>query len=401
MIARIYPGKASGTAAAPPSKSMAHRLLIAAALSEGESTVQNLALSEDILATADCLRILGRRLAIENGTGVLETGEAIQEAHVRESGSTLRFLIPLALTLGHPVTFTGAKRLFERPLSVYEEIAKEKGFRFERQEERLTVCGTLQPGTYRIRGDISSQFVSGLLFALPGLAGDSRIELIPPAESRPYINMTMQALSLFGVNTYWEDDVTIVVPGRQHPKARAVTVEGDYSNAAFLDVLNLFGGTVQVTGLNRDSLQGDRIYEEYFKRLQEEEPVIDIRDCPDLGPVLFAAAAVMGGARFTGTERLRIKESDRLACMEEELARFGIQTEVGDNTFTVCPGTLKAPKERLSGHNDHRIVMALASLLTLTGGEIEGWEAVRKSWPDYFTVLTKLGIEVERNAVDQ
>ena len=124
MIARIYPGKASGTAAAPPSKSMAHRLLIAAALSDGESTVQNLALSEDILATADCLRILGRRLSIENGTGVLETGEAIQEAHVRESGSTLRFLIPLALTLGHPVTFTGAKRLFERPLSVYEEIAR-------------------------------------------------------------------------------------------------------------------------------------------------------------------------------------------------------------------------------------------------------------------------------------
>ena len=208
-------------------------------------------------------------------------------------------------------------------------------------------------------------------------------------------------LDIVGVRTCWVDDRTILVPGNQHPKGRSVTVEGDYSNAAFLEVLNLFGGDVQVTGLSPDSLQGDRIYQEYFPRLKEDAPVLDIRDCPDLGPVLFAAAAVRGGGSFTGTERLRIKESDRLACMQKELAKFGIQTEIGDNTFTVLPGTLKAPAERLYGHNDHRIVMALSSLLTLTGGEIEGAEAVRKSWPDYFTVLQNLGIEVVLHAVDQ
>ncbi len=401
MIARILPGKATGIVSAPPSKSMAHRLLIAAALAEGASTIQNVALSQDMLATADSLAILGQRVQIDNGTAVLAPSPAANEVCVRESGSTLRFLIPLALTLGHPVTFTGAKRLFERPLSVYETLAKEEGFQFDRQEDQLTVCGRLQPRTYRIRGDVSSQFVSGLLFALPGLSAYSRIELIPPVESRPYIDMTMQALSLFGVRTCWVDDRTILVPGNQHPKGRSVTVEGDYSNAAFLEVLNLFGGDVQVTGLSPDSLQGDRVYQEYFPRLKEDAPVLDIRDCPDLGPVLFAAAAVCGGGSFTGTERLRIKESDRLACMQKELAKFGIQTEIGDNTFTVLPGTLKAPAERLYGHNDHRIVMALSSLLTLTGGEIEGAEAVRKSWPDYFTVLQNLGIEVVLHAVDQ
>ena len=401
MIARILPGKASGTVPAPPSKSMAHRLLIAAALAEGASTIQNVALSQDMLATADSLAILGQRVQIDNGTAVLAPSPAANEVCVRESGSTLRFLIPLALTLGHPVTFTGAKRLFERPLSVYEEIAQEEGFQFDRQEDRLTVCGRLQPRTYRIRGDVSSQFVSGLLFALPGLSADSRIELIPPVESRPYIDMTMQALSLFGVRTCWVDDRTILVSGNQHPKGRSVTVEGDYSNAAFLEVLNLFGGDVQVTGLSPDSLQGDRIYQEYFPQLKEDAPVLDISDCPDLGPVLFAAAAVCGGGSFTGTERLRIKESDRLACMQKELAKFGIQTEIGDNTFTVLPGMLKEPAERLCGHNDHRIVMALSSLLTLTGGEIEGAEAVQKSWPDYFLVLQNLGIEVVLHAVDQ
>lgn len=406
----IRPGKAEGRVTAPPSKSMAHRLLIAAGLSEGAGSVDNLSASEDILATADCLMAMGRKLSLEGDICRFAEGSLFSAAcadtgnpdsldplilPVRESGSTLRFFVPIALLLGRPVRFTGAKSLFRRPLSVYEEIARKEGFLFRQDEESLLVCGRLRPKTYRIPGNISSQFVSGLLFALPFLPGDSRIELIPPVESRPYIGMTREALASFGIRTDWVNDTTLAVPGGQKARARDIRVEGDYSNAAFLSVLNLFGGKVEVLGLDPDSLQGDKIYREYFKRLSEGFCELDIRDCPDLGPVLFSAAAALRGGRFTGTARLKIKESDRAEAMEEELSRFGIRCAREDNSFTVFPGELKAPDQPLKGHHDHRIVMALSSLLTITGGEIQGAEAVRKSWPDYFKVINQLGIEVD------
>ncbi|MBR6405130.1 MAG: 3-phosphoshikimate 1-carboxyvinyltransferase [Lachnospiraceae bacterium] len=414
MIARIHAGKASGTVSAPPSKSMAHRLLLAAGLSEGESRIRNLAGSEDILATADCLRALGKTVLLKDGEAVLSGPGVPGSDHestgipdkpvllpVRESGSTLRFLIPIALTLGREVRFTGTKRLFERPLSVYEDLARKEGFLFERDEDSLLVKGNLRAGSYLIPGWISSQFVSGMLFALPNLLGDSRIELLPPVESRPYIDMTMQALHLFGIETGWSGELTIEIPGGQKSRAQEYAVEGDYSNAAFLEVLNVLGGTVRIEGLDPLSLQGDRIYAEHFKAIQKGFAEIDISDCPDLGPVLFAAAAAMHGGRFTGTGRLRLKESDRCQAMQEELLKFGIRCENDADSFTVCPGELRAPSQRLYGHNDHRIVMALSSLCTLCGGEIEGAEAVRKSWPEYFDTLKKLGIEVEQYAVDQ
>ena len=408
MIARILPGKARGTAVSPPSKSMAHRLLIAASLAGSGSRVENLSLSEDILATADCLKALGIRLRLEEADGAVSArfeGKTELPAEVvlpvRESGSTLRFLIPTALSLGRPVTFTGAKRLFERPLSVYENIAREEGFLFQRTEDSLTVSGSLRPKSYRIEGNISSQFVSGLLFALPMLQGESRIELIPPVESRPYIDMTMQALRDSGIESFWEEENVIRVPGNQRAEAKNSTVEGDYSNAAFLEVLNFFGGEVKVTGLREDSLQGDRVYREHFEALRKGSAEIDLSDCPDLAPVLFAAAAAMHGGVFTGTARLRMKESDRAAAMEEELLKFGVKCRNEENRFTVPGGRLRKPEEILNGHNDHRIVMALTSLLTVTGGRIDGAEAVRKSWPGYFTELQKLGIEVECDAVDQ
>ena len=422
MIARFRPGKAAGEVNAPPSKSMAHRLLLAAALSDQESRVGNLALSEDILATQDCLRALGKVLETEETEtglcarilpGDLSASDEISHRNlsptpkgtrllVRESGSTLRFLIPVALTLGAPVTFTGAKRLFERPLSVYEKLAEEEGFLFEKTVDSVTVSGKLQPKSYEIAGNISSQFISGLLFALPGLPGDSRIVLQPPIESRPYIDMTIQALGLFGIRVFWEDERCIFVPGNQKAQGRQVVTEGDYSNAAFLEVLNLFGGDVRVKGLDPRSLQGDRVYREYFEKLKRGPACLDLSDCPDLGPVLFAAAAALGhGAEFRGIRRLRIKESDRIACMQEELRKFGVRSTAEENRLILEAGKLQIPKEALSGHNDHRIVMALSSLLTLTGGEIHGIEAVRKSYPDYFEQIRKLGIEVEIHAVDQ
>lgn len=423
MRVRITPGRARGRIEAPPSKSMAHRLLIAAALSEGRSRVDHLASSEDISATIDCLRALGTVIATGyggadvSGTGFSGRGALKSEDKdlrpsgasggetlilpVRESGSTLRFLIPIVLSLGIPARFTGAKRLFARPLSVYEELARKEGFWFERGEDSLFVSGRLKLGSFTIPGNISSQFISGLLFALPGLPEDSTLAILPPIESRPYIDMTMAALREFGIETHWENETTIRIPGNQRGQGRDLRVEGDYSNAAFLEILNFLGGTVQIEGLDPGSLQGDRIYTEYFAALRKGFSDLDLSDCPDLGPVLFAAAAAGAGGRFTGTARLRMKESDRCLAMQEELLKFGISCENREDSFTVFPGKLRKPEEPLYGHNDHRIVMALSSLLTRTGGEIEGAEAVAKSWPEYFEAIRKLGIEVTENAVDQ
>ncbi len=388
----IFPGKARGRVKAPPSKSMAHRLMICSFLAEGDLILPE-SDSMDTLATRRCLEELER----------FRRGEAAPDSlrlPAGESGSTLRFLLPYALTLSEKVTFTGAERLFERPLSVYEDICRQKGFLFEKEKASLTVRGDLAPDTYKCPGNISSQFVSGLLFALPLLEGGSKIMLEPPVESLPYIEMTLKALSLFGVKAVRRDNV-IEIPGKQRYVPCRASVEGDYSNAAFLSALSLFGGEVEVEGLLPDSVQGDRIYGEYFARLARGFAELDISDCPDLGPVLFAVAAGLSGGRFTGTARLRLKESDRAAAMEKELLKFGIRCRNGENSFTVFPGVPKKPEAPLSGHNDHRIVMALCTLLTVTGGELLGAEAADKSFPEYFDTLKKLGIKAEIYAVDQ
>lgn len=401
MTVEIHPGTVRGRVTAPPSKSMAHRLLIGAGLAEGVSVIRGISHSEDMGATLDCLEAAGA-VCRREGETVTVTGtdwRQVAEGTVfpcRESGSTLRFLIPLCLLGGRKVTFTGSETLLSRPLSVYEEICRRQGLCFTPSERELTVGGTLSAGEYRIRGNISSQFVTGLLYALPLLPGESRIVLRPPVESRSYIGLTLRALSVFGVEARWEDERTLIIPGGQHYTPVQTTVEGDYSNAAFFAALNLLGSDVTVDGLDPDSLQGDRVYTHYFAQLQKGTPTIHIADCPDLGPVLFAAAAACSGGVFTGTRRLRLKESDRAAAMAEELAKCGVAVTVHDDSVVVYPHDLHPPKTPLCGHNDHRIVMALAVLLTRLGGRIEGAEAVAKSMPDFFTVCESLGFEVDR-----
>ncbi len=397
MKVRFYPSTAQGNLTAPPSKSMAHRLLIAAGLAEGKSVIHNISPSEDVLATIDCLAALGAECLLENDTvtvfgigGKIKTKDPLLPC--RECGSTLRFFIPIALLSPSKTTLCGSERLFQRPLSVYEAICREQSLLFLQGENSLTVQGRLSPAHYTLAGNISSQFVSGLLFALPLLARDSTIRLKPPVESRSYIDLTIKALADFGVFVKWQDENTLVIPGGQHYTAKEITVEGDYSNAAFFSAL---GETVTVTGLDSTSLQGDRVYIDYFTALKAGTPTLSLANCPDLGPILFALAGVQNGARFTDTARLRIKESDRAACMAEELEKFGIQSEVHENEVIIRPAKLVPPHEVLCGHNDHRIVMALSVLLSMTGGEIEGAEAVAKSMPDFFERLTSLGIQLK------
>ena len=421
MIVTITPSAAEGRIQAPPSKSMAHRLLICAGLSAGTSVISNVDFSDDIMATLDCLRALGAGITCEDSRVIIHGIDPGQVSHpavlsCRECGSSLRFMIPVCLMSGQEIRLTGSSTLFKRPLNIYEDICREQNFRFEKNENSLSVAGRLSAGEYVIPGNISSQFVSGLLFVLPLLEEDSTIRLLPPIESRPYIDMTLYVLAQFGIKTAIAPantptdgkevcslsslpadtgslPVEIRVPGRQRYMPRNLEVEGDYSNAAFFEALTLLGGRVQVDGLKEDSLQGDRCFREYFSKLKKGFADVDLSDCPDLGPVLMAAAAALHGGRFTGTKRLAYKESDRGAAMKQELGRFNVRVDLSENEIIVYPG-LSRPQQILDGHNDHRIVMSLAVLLSVTGGSLGGAEAVEKSLPDFFDRLKKLGIKM-------
>ena len=401
MRAIIETGAARGCVAAPPSKSCAHRLLIGAALAAGESRIDGVAMSQDILATMDCVRMLGAEVREENGRlwvkgcgGRPAAGASLPVLPCRESGSTLRFLIPTALCAGGGV-FRGAERLMARGVSVYEELLKERGVAFAVERDALTVSGRLQPGLYRLRGDVSSQFISGLLFALPLLEEDSVIEILPPFESRGYVDMTLEALNVFGIRVDRQEETRFLVPGGQRYQPAQVTVEGDWSQAAFFYGLNALGGQVNVTGLRADSLQGDRSCERLMKAMTGGSLQADLSDCPDLAPVLFAVAAGLEhGAHFTGTRRLAIKESSRATVMADELSKFGAEISVGENDVKIAPLPLHRPEKILRGHNDHRVVMALAVLATRFGGVIDDAQAVSKSYPEFFRDLAALGVQV-------
>ena len=397
MIATFTPCKLAGTIVAPPSKSMAHRYLIGAALSKEICTLSGVDYSEDILASIDCLKALGAGIAVDadrvtvDPSGFMQAKNPVLEC--RESGSTLRFFIPLALCLGKRVTLRGSQRLLERPLGIYEDLCLEKGFEFCKSNDSVTVCGKLESGAYELRGDVSSQFITGLIFALLYLGKDSVIRIIPPFESRSYINLTISALKSFGANVDFTDEYTIhIKPSQMH--AYSGRIEGDYSNAAFLDAFNHIGSRVCVDNLNSESLQGDRVYKSYFQQISAGTPTLDISDCPDLGPILFALASMKNGAVFTGTERLKAKESDRGLAMHEELKKLNGGLIFGDSMITVPKQNLQYKGTPVSGHNDHRIVMAMSVILTKIGGTVAGAEAIRKSYPGFFDDIKQLGAEV-------
>ena len=414
------PRKISGTITAPPSKSMAHRAVLCAALAEGRSHITNLEFSKDISATLGaagqlCAEVrTGPADAVVEGLGHFRPLSAPVDCC--ESGSTLRFLIPIASLTGQAVTFTGRGRLMERPQSVYETLYREQNLRFEQSSAGLTVAGALTPGEYRLAGNVSSQFISGLLFALPLLDGDSTLHLIPPVESRSYIDMTRAVQAAFGVQSRWLDENTLFLPGNQHYHPCDYTVEGDYSQAAFPAVLGAVCGGVTITGLAPETLQGDAVLLDILRRCgaqftREGDAVtfakaplrgvdIDLADCPDLGPVLMVLGLLCEGTTvIRNAERLRLKESDRIAAMEAELRACGgvLESEGGTITVHGCADKLHAPAGTLHGHNDHRVVMSLAVLALSTGLAltVDDAEAITKSWPNFFEAIKPLGAEVE------
>ena len=413
------PARIGGTVSAPPSKSMAHRAVLCSALAKGTSHIENLEFSKDISATLAaagqlCARVeSGPADALVEGLGHFRP--VFGPVDCCESGSTLRFLIPLASLTGQSITFVGRGRLMERPQSVYETLYREQNLHFEQANGQLTVAGSLRSGEYTLAGNVSSQFISGLLFALPLLAGDSTLHLIPPVESRSYIEMTRAAQAAFGVTSHWLDDTALCIPGGQQYHPRDYIVEGDYSQAAFLAVLGAVKGGITLTGLAAETLQGDAAILDILRRcgakftrteaglVFEQAPLhgvdIDLADCPDLGPVLMVLGLLCEGTTvIRNAERLRIKESDRIAAMEAELRACGgvLSSEGGTITVQGCKPRLHAPETPLSGHNDHRVVMSL-TVLALAADiplAINEAEAVQKSWPHFFDALKPLGVEV-------
>ena len=335
--------------------------------------------------------------------------------NVRQGPST-KYRVVYTLDRGEAVTFTGRGRLMERPQCVYETLYREQNLRFEQSLSGLTVEGALTPGDYRLAGNVSSQFISGLLFALPLLDGDSTLHLIPPVESRSYIDMTRAVQAAFGVHSRWLDETTLLLPGGQQYHPCDYNVEGDYSQAAFPAVLGAVCGGVTITGLAPDTLQGDAAILDILRRCGavftrtaegisfEKAPLhgvdIDLADCPDLGPVLMVLGLLCEGTTvIRNAQRLRLKESDRIAAMEAELRACGgvLESEGGTITVHGCAEHLHAPEGILHGHNDHRVVMSLAVLSAAAGLPltVDDAEAIQKSWPGFFADAAPLGVEVE------
>lgn len=389
---------AQGKCWAPPSKSMAHRYLIATALSGQKATVKNIDFSQDIKATLNCLSAMGIDYSVnKNSIDFSGNNKNITEEQItfdcNESGSTLRFFIPIAMHFVPKAKFLGSYTLIHRPMTVYEDICKNQGINFSVTEEGIFTDGKLFADEFIIPGNISSQFITGLLFILPLLKGDSVIKIKNKFESRSYVDMTLFVLNEFGIKVKWLNKKTLLIPGNQKYNAIESTVEGDYSNAAFFEAFNTVNGSVAVEGLREDSLQGDKVYTDYYKQLCEKKAKVDISNCPDLGPILFVVASLHHGGIFKGTKRLQIKESNRGIVMQEELSKFGVDMKVYKNKIIINKSDIHEPNQTVNGHNDHRIVMSMVTMLTQTGGKIEGIGAVRKSLPDYFIRIKELGIK--------
>lgn len=385
MDVRLNPRRLSGTVCPPPSKSMSHRAILASALAGENSRITNPGESEDIEATQSCIRTL--RNTLPGTLPILDCGE---------SGSTLRFLIPTALVLCGGAHFLGHGRLLSRPMKPYFDIFNERGIFYKLAGGTLTVQGKLIPGEYRLPGDVSSQFVTGLLYALPLLDGDSRIIITTPLESRGYVDMTIAMLEHFGIRIFNDGYRIFIVPGNQRYIPCNTVVEADWSQAAFWYAARFLENPVQVSGMNPESIQGDRVIAEYAQGMKNPgEFEIDLSDCPDLLPPLSVMAAVRNGdTHFTHAARLRMKESDRLASVHRLISSLGGKAEEESDGLTVHGGTLSGGM--VDGCGDHRIVMAAAIAATVCREPvtIRGAEAAAKSYPVFWEDYRALGGDV-------
>lgn len=395
MEITLFPGKLRGTVAAIPSKSQAHRMLICAAFADGPTTIVCPQTNQDMDATADCLNALGTAITrTPDGYQVIPATVIPDSARLNchDSGSTLRFLLPLAGALGVDTTFLLEGRLAQRPLSPLWEEMERMGCQLSRPTENTIHCtGRLHSGEYTVDGSISSQFITGLLLAASRIPGESRIRLTGKVESRPYITMTQLAMATFGM----ESAALCISGGKPFHSPGQVTVEGDWSNGTFWLAAQALGNDVQVQNLNPSSPQGDRAALTLLPQLRENLTIC-AADIPDLVPILAVVAACNRGAVFTDIRRLRLKESDRVRTILALLKSLGGHAEATENTLTVFGTGLTGGT--VDAANDHRIAMAAAIAATVCTGNvtIRGAECVNKSYPNFFEEYSRLGGHYEQ-----
>ena len=420
MKVRIIPNELKGDVVIPPSKSLAHRAIIAGSLADGKSVITNLNFSNDITVTTQAMKDLGVDIEVFEDYEVITGSKNLKRLNSTincgESGSTIRFMIPISLLADGEVTFVGEGRLTTRPLNVFHEIFDKQGIKYSRgvEELPLTIDGKLKPGKFEVRGDVSSQFITGLLYTLPKLDGDSEIIITTNLESKGYIELTLDILDRFGVKIINENYERFVVPGNQGYKAHDYRVEGDFSQVAFWLVAGFLNDGINCLGMNPDSLQGDREIIKILKDMggdlridkdiisiagkQSIGSTIDLSQCPDLGPIVTVLASLSEGTtRVINAGRLRIKESDRITSMTTELNKLGaniVETENG----MIIEGVknLKGGVE-VDAWNDHRVAMALAVASSRCEEPIilTGANSVKKSYPNFWKDFEKLSGKVE------
>lgn len=396
---KITPSKLTGTIQVPASKSISHRALICAALAKGTSAIDNLLECDDTAATIGILSAMGARIYTDGTKTIVEgitTANKEIKADCFESGSTLRFLIPVAAALGCRSEFTGRAKLPQRPITPYFTELTKNGISFDVKEMPYRFSGQLKAGNYTIAGDISSQFISGLLFALPLLDGDSEIIITSPLQSKAYVDITIAALREFGI-TVQEKENGYLIPGNQEYRPHDTIIEADMSQAAFYVVANAIGSDITIEGLNKNSLQGDRAILDIVSESNGSAFDVDASQIPDLVPILTVLAAFSKGtSHITNCSRLRLKESDRLAVITSELNKLGADITESSDSLTI-KGVEALHGGVCESHTDHRIPMSLAIASTRAAEPviINGADCVSKSYPHFFEDFEALGGRVD------
>ena len=409
MDAIIKPTKLKGDVVIPPSKSLAHRAIICASLAQGRSVVSNVSMSDDIIATVDCMRNLGANI-ISHGDKLEVVGidtrlDRELTFDCNESGSTLRFMLPIALSLNGGVNkFVGRGKLGERPMDIYKDICTSQDIMYEDRSLQnpqrhldIVVKGNLKSGKFIVDGGVSSQFITGLMFALPTLEGDSEIVINGKLQSVGYIDLTLTALCQFGIEILHEEYQRFYIKGGQKYAPCDYYIEGDYSQAAFFEVADYLGNDVRQIGLNKDSLQGDKVIVDFVEKLRssgaDDRLVFDGEDCPDIIPIFALACCLREGhTDIINLARLRIKECDRLKATAAELAKLGADIVENDTSLSIN-GVENLRGAEVESHGDHRMAMMLAIASTRAIGEVKiiGAHSVSKSYPNFFDDFIRLG----------
>lgn len=406
---RIKPKKLAGDIVVPPSKSLSHRAIISASLTKGESTINNVDLSDDIIATIDAMTSLGAKISVHNRTLTINgiySDKFFKLPHeiffdCNESGSTLRFLIPISLLFDNKKTFAGDGRLGKRPLDPYYRMFEKQKIKYSAVTDKvnLMIDGKLQSGDFEVEGDISSQFVTGLLFTLPLLDKESTIIVSGELESKNYVDLTLHVLEQFGIKIENQNYEKFVIPPNQEYKPCTFNLEGDYSQAAFFYAANFLGSDINIKGLNENTTQGDREIVSLVKILESDKKdiTIDGSNCPDIIPVFTIMAALAEGkhTKIENIARLRLKESDRIEAVTEGLKTLGADIKAGDSYIEVN-GVKSLRGGKVSSFKDHRIAMsfAICSIKCTEDVIITNPMCVSKSYPDFFEDLKNLGANI-------